>query len=386
MESRPSSSGRGRFALTDAQRLAWLRLIRSDNVGPATFRDLVNHFGSATAALDALPDLARRGGVAARIRVATEEQALRELAAAERIGARFVGLGEPDYPALLRGIDHPPPLICVRGDLRPEGGPPVAVVGARNASITGQKLANRLAGELAERGHPVVSGLARGIDAAAHRAAIERGTIAVFAGGLDCPFPEEHAGLAEDIVAAGGALVSEMPLGWQARAKDFPRRNRLIAGLSLGVLVVEAARRSGSLITARIANEAGRFVFAVPGSPLDPRADGTNHLIKQGATLVTTVDDIVDVLRPLAGDEPQAPFLAGEDDDDWTQGQPAAIADPDEAVRARIVAALGPAPVEIDDIVRFAGASVAEVQLVLLELDLARRLARHPGGRVSLLL
>jgi len=376
-------AGRGRPGLTDEQRLAWLRLIRSDNVGPATFRDLINHFGSAAAALEALPGLAQRGGVAARIRVATAAEAERELAAAASIGASFVAMGEPDYPPLLRGLDSPPPLICVRGHISTANAPCVAIVGSRNASITGQKLATRFATDLGAAGHPVVSGLARGIDTAAHRAALALGTIAVFAGGLDCPFPEENAQLADAIAAQGGALVSEMPMGWKPRAQDFPRRNRLIAGLSLGVLVVEAARRSGGLITARIANENGRLVFAIPGSPLDPRAEGTNHLIKQGAMLVTEPGDVIEALKPVGGDNPQLPFLAGEGGDEgWSERETAAETDAHN--RERIVSALGPSPVEIDDIVRFSGASVGEVQLVLLELDLAGRLHRHPGGRVSL--
>lgn len=323
--------------------------------------------------------------MAARIRVASEADARAEIETAERGGAYFVGMGEPDFPPLLRGLDHPPPMLCVRGDIAIAHDPCVAVVGARNASITGQKLATRLARELGENGYPVVSGLARGIDASAHRAALEGGTVAVFAGGLDRPFPEENAELARSIVSAGGALVSEMPIGWKARSIDFPRRNRLIAGMSLGVLVVEAARRSGSLITARIANENGRIVFAIPGSPLDPRAEGTNHLLKQGATLVTGIDDIVETLRPIGGDQPQMPFLAGEDNDaQWGESEAHAIEDADEACRARIVSALGPTPVEVDDIVRYADASVAQVHLVLIELDLAGRLERHAGNRVCL--
>ncbi|MEM7464421.1 MAG: DNA-processing protein DprA [Pseudomonadota bacterium] len=378
-----SPSGARRFPLGDEQRINWLMLIRSENVGPATFRDLINHFGTAGAALQALPELAKHGGTAAKIRVATQESAEKELEAAQRARARFIGMGEPDYPSILRGIANPPPLICIRGDVASGQKTSVGIVGSRNASITGMKLTGRIAGELGERGQTIVSGLARGIDTAAHKASLDTGTIAVFAGGIDRPFPEENIPLADDIATSGGALISEMPMGWKPRNIDFPRRNRLIAGLSLGVLVVEAARRSGSLITARMANETGRMVFAVPGSPLDPRAAGTNHLIKQGATLVTSADDIIDALSPVGGIEPQLPFDAGEEGEDY---MPESATDLTENVRQRIVTALGPTPTDIDDIVRLTDASPGEVQLVLLELDLAGRLERHSSNRVSLLL
>lgn len=377
-------SARGRLHLSDEQRLQWLRLCRSENVGPATFRDLVNHYGSAAAALEALPELARRGGNASRIRVCSITEAEREMQAAHRAGARFIGMGEPDYPPLLRGLDHPPPLICVRGSAEVGQRPSLGVVGSRNASITGQKLTARLSRELGLAGHVIVSGLARGIDGAAHKAALDTGTIAVLAGGIDIPFPTEHAGLAEEIVAHGGALVSEMPMGWQPRAIDFPRRNRIIAGLSLGVLVVEAAMRSGSLITARLAGEAGRLVLAVPGSPLDPRAEGTNHLIRLGATLVTSAADIIEALSPIGGGEPQLPFDVGEEPAETYENGPNGDVEASEDARQRIVAALGPSPVEIDDIIRFTSLSSGVVQMVLLELDLAGRLERHGGNRVSL--
>lgn len=384
MQRGGANSGPARIALSDEQRLSWLQLIRSENVGPATFRDLVNHFGSATAALEALPELAKRGGVAARVRIATRECAETEMQAAARIGARFIGLGESAYPPLLRGLDHPPPLVCVRGKLDVKGRVLTAIVGSRNASIAGMKLAARFAAELGANGHIIVSGLARGIDSSAHKASLRSGTIAVLAGGIDCPFPESHTNLAEEIVENGGALVSEMPLGWKPRNIDFPRRNRIIAGLSLGVLVVEAAKRSGSLITARLANENGRFVFAAPGSPLDPRAAGTNQLIKQGATLVTEAKDILETYAPIGGGEPQLPFEAGEEEGDGNPDSGPPVTDADESVRLTIISALGPSPVEVDDVVRYSGASTGEVQLVLLELDLAGRLVRHAGGRISL--
>jgi DNA processing protein len=263
--------------LTDAERLDWLRLIRSENVGPRTFSGLLRHYGSAGAALAALPELARRGGAARPGYICSPAEAAREIEAAQAAGGVFVGLHEPEYPVALRAIADPPPLIAVRGDLGTLTRPAVAIVGSRNASAAGQKIAGRLARELGGAGFVVVSGLARGIDAAAHRASVDTGSLAVLAGGHAHIYPEEHVRLLEDLLHTGAAL-SEMPFAWEPRARDFPRRNRLISGVALGVVVVEAAARSGSLITARDALEQGREVFAVPGSPLDPRAEGTNHL------------------------------------------------------------------------------------------------------------
>ncbi len=363
--------------LTDEQRLDWLRLIRSDNVGPRTFRALVNHYGGARGALAALPDLARRGGATRPARVHSRRDAEREFAAAKSLGVSLVALGEPDYPRRLQMIDDPPPLLAARGAMTALARPMVAIVGARNASAAGVRFAERLARDLGAAGFAVVSGLARGIDAAAHRASLATGTIGVLAGGHDRIYPREHADLA-DAIAADGALVSEMPLGWEPRARDFPRRNRLISGLAAGMVVVEAAKRSGSLITARFALEQGREVFAVPGSPLDPRAEGSNDLIKQGATLVTDAADVIAVLRPILGEplelsaaEPEPP------------SPPAAEPGADE--RARIIALLGPTPVPIDDLVRLSASSAAIVRVVLLELELAGRLERHGGALVSLL-
>ncbi|MGO9702712.1 MAG: DNA-processing protein DprA [Xanthobacteraceae bacterium] len=364
--------------LTDEQRLDWLRLIRSQNVGPRTFRTLVNHFGGARAALQALPSLARRGGASTTTQICSRADAEREFAAAAKLGVAFVALGEAAYPPRLQMIDDAPPLVAVRGHVQTLALPMVAIVGSRNASGAGLKFTQRIARELGEAGFAVVSGLARGIDAAAHGASLATGTIAVLAGGHDRVYPPEHAGLLDAILPAGAAL-SEMPFGWEPRARDFPRRNRLISGLSLGVVVVEAAKRSGSLITARFAAEQGREVFAVPGSPLDPRAEGTNGLIKQGATPVTETSDIVSVLQPIMQEkeiparepEPQAE-QTGEDT------EPAA----DE--RARIVGLLGPAPVSLDDLVRLSNSSPAVVRMVLLELEIAGRLERHGGGLVSL--
>ena len=365
--------------LSDEQRLAWLRLIRSENIGPVTFRELINHFGSASAALDAVPSLAERGG--RRIRIFALHDAERELAAVEAAGARLVALGEPDYPIWLRSVDGAPPLLTVRGSAACLGRPTVAIVGARNASIAGRKFAMQLALGLGEHDLVVASGLARGIDAAAHEAALAGGTVAVLAGGLDHIYPPENEGLAERILAAGGAQISEMPMGWEPRARDFPRRNRIVSGISLGVVIVEAAQASGSLITARLAGEQGRLVFAVPGSPLDPRAAGANRLIKEGAHMVTGVEDIVAEIAPMLGRERMVPPEIGE-----TEGDDAARPlDAEDSDRAKIVAALGPTPVIVDDVIRFTGLRPAIVHLVLIELDLAGRLERHGGQRVSLI-
>ncbi|TDK36943.1 DNA-protecting protein DprA [Rhizobium deserti] len=373
------SARRAGIALTERQRIAWLRLIRSDNVGPATFRDLINHCGSAENALAMLPELSRRGGASRTIRIATVQEAERELEAAERHGARFIGIGEPDYPPALRQIDGAPPLLAAKGDLVAATRPSIGIVGSRNASISGAKFAAMIARDGGRAGYTITSGLARGIDTAAHRASLDTGTIAVLAGGLDQPYPPENIPLLKEITDGTGLAVSEMPFGWEPRARDFPRRNRLIAGVSLGVVVVEAAERSGSLITARLATDFGRLVFAVPGSPLDPRCHGTNGLLKQGAIVTTGSADVIEALAPLSqlelfGDQVvEEPERLGSD-----------ILPPDDDDRAVIVSALGPTPVDVDDILRHTGLPAATVYLVLLELDLAGRLHRHAGGLVSL--
>lgn len=364
--------------LTDAQRLDWLRLIRSENVGPRTFRALVNHYGGARAALEHLPSLARRGGAQSPGRICSVEDAQREIDIATRLGASFIALGEPDYPARLRMIDDAPPIVSVRGSIEALKSPMIAIVGSRNASAAGSKFAGQIARELGDADFVIVSGLARGIDAAAHRATLETGTVAVLAGGQDCIYPPEHASLLGQILERGAA-ISEMPFGWEPRARDFPRRNRLIAGLSLGVVVIEAARRSGSLITARLALEQGREVFAVPGSPLDPRCEGTNGLLKQGATLVTETNDVLTVLEPILGRIAALPASEPEYEAAEAAAEPAA----DE--RRRIVGLLGPTPVEIDELIRQSGARPAVVRTVLLELEIAGRLERQAGGRVALI-
>ena len=364
--------------LSDDERLDWLRLIRSTNVGPRTFHDLVNYCGSVRAALAALPNLGRRGGATHPVRICPPKRAAAELKAAHALGVEFVALGEPDYPSRLRMIDDPPPLMAVRGNLGTLTRPLIAIVGSRNASASGVKFAERMARDLGDAGFVVVSGLARGIDAAAHRGSIESGTIAVLAGGHEQIYPPEHAGLLEKLLMTGAA-ASEMPLDWEPRAHDFPRRNRIVSGLSVGVVVVEAARRSGSLITARLAGEQGREVFAVPGSPLDPRSEGTNGLIKQGAIPVTEATDVTAVLEPILGHDLISPPAREQSQEPLVPPD----TEPSTNDRARIVELLGPAPVSVDDLVRLSRTSPTVVRAVLLELDIAGRLERHGAGLVS---
>lgn len=374
-------AGRTGIALTERQRIAWLRLIRSDNVGPATFRDLINHFGTAETALAMLPELSRRGGSTRTVRIATEGEAERELEIARRFGASFVGIGEPDYPPALRQIDGAPPLLAVKGNLKIGLKPAIGIVGSRNASISGAKFAAMMARDTGRAGYTIISGLARGIDTSAHQASLDTGTIAAMAGGLDQPYPPENIGLLREIWDGSGLAISEMPFGWEPRARDFPRRNRLIAGVALGVVVIEAASRSGSLITARLAGDFGRLVFAVPGSPLDPRCHGTNSLLKDGAIVTTEAADILEALAPLSKIDLFSPVQAREPTQD--EEKPLMLP-PDDAERSRIVDALGPTPVEVDDIIRHTELPASSVYLVLLELDIAGRLHRHAGGLVSI--
>ncbi len=365
-------------ALDHAARLDTLRLARTENVGPVTFRQLLARFGSAAAAIEALPQLARRGGRTAPMRIAPRDAAAREMEAIERAGARLIALSEPDYPAALAAIDDAPAVLSVIGEAAMLARKSVAVVGARNASANGRKLAEMISRDLSAAGFVVVSGLARGIDAAAHRGALP-GTVAVMAGGVDVIYPPEHDELYRAI-AAEGAVVAELPIGTAPQARHFPRRNRLISGLSLGVLVVEAAQRSGSLITARLALEQGREVLAVPGSPLDPRCQGSNHLLRQGATLTESAADVIAAIEGMTPAAPPTPAPAFE------EAEPLPLDDSTLAAARRTVEELlGPAPVALDDLIRQAAMPAAAVRTILLELELAGRLDRHPGGAVSLL-
>ncbi|HWE05750.1 MAG TPA: DNA-processing protein DprA [Rhizomicrobium sp.] len=363
--------------LSDSERRAWLRLARAQNVGPVTFAALIERFHSASAALRELPRLARRGGAAGDLRIPGEDEAERELETLHRAHGRLIASIEPDFPTGLAALEAPPPLISVLGRHEILAREMVAVVGARNASALGRKFATELASDLGRAGLGVVSGLARGIDTAAHEGALATGTVAVLAGGVDDIYPPENARLYARIVDTG-AVVSEMPIGQKPQAKHFPRRNRIISGLARGVVVVEAAEGSGSLITANFALEQGREVFAVPGSPLDPRAKGTNRLLRDGAALTEGAGDVLDVLQPLIGHafrEPTDGSIA------W-----AAVADDrgETKLREKIEELLGPAPVVVDELVRQCAAPAAAVLSILIEFELAGRLHRESGGRVSL--
>jgi DNA processing protein len=370
----------GSTVLSTTQRLAWLRLIRTENVGPVTFRQLVNRFGSAEAALDALPGFARRSKSLA-VRIPSPAEAEDEMAATQRLGGRLVAFSEPGYPPHLRHIPAAPPLLTVAGGSGLALDRTVAMVGARNASANGRKFARMLAADLGAAGYVVVSGLARGIDAAAHQASLATGTVAVLAGGLDRIYPEENLPLAHEICARGGMLITEMPLGWEPRARDFPRRNRLVSGTALGVVVVEAARRSGSLITARLALEQNREVFAVPGSPLDPRAEGGNALIRQGARLVTGAADIVEELE---GADPSRRALLEPDWRPELPGDPSGEPPPGANERERLLQSLSPTPAAVDDLIGETGISASAMQILLIELDLEGRLDWSGGQLVAL--
>ena len=367
--------------LSDNQRLDWLRLIRSENVGPVVFRQLLERYGNPEAALEALPDLVRRAGAKRRIRICPPEEAEAEGKAAHKAGARLIALCEPDYPALLRNLDDAPPVLTVLGKAEVFAPPCVGIVGARNASANGRRLAERLAADLVAAGFTVASGMARGIDTAAHRGALPGATIAVLAGGGDIIYPPENEALHGEI-RAKGAVISEMPLGTVPQARHFPRRNRLISGLSLGVVVVEAAKRSGSLITARFAGEQGREVFAVPGSPLDPRAGGCNQLIREGAMLIESAADVIEALAPLRPHDQTLPPAPRS----LAQPSPAALPpapEPANAERAIIEELLGADPIAVDEVVRLSTLPIAVVHGVLLELELAGKVERHPGNRFA---
>jgi DNA processing protein len=372
--------------LDPEDRLDWLRLCRTESVGPITFFAMLRRFGSARASLEALPRLARRSERAKTVTAPTRAATEAELTALHRIGARLVCWGEPAYPSALSAIEDAPPILSVLGRVELLNRPMIAVVGARNASANGRRLARELAAGLGQGGLVVVSGLARGIDAAAHLGGIETGTVAVVAGGVDIVYPEENRGLYEAL-RRQGAIVAELPLGSEPQARHFPRRNRIISGMALGVLVVEAAARSGSLITARYALEQGREVFAVPGSPLDPRCRGANDLLRRGATLTETAEDVLSQLGPLVRAAPPPRPLTPPAEESWpTNWPPGGAGEPadDEDALNMILESLGPTPVAVDELVRQCQLTASAVATLLLELELAGRVERHPGNLVSL--
>ena len=362
------------MTVTQEEAFARIRLLRSPNIGPVSYGQLLARFGTATAALEALPDLAARGGAA--YRPAPEARVANEIAAVRRAGARYLFHDSPDYPPLLAASDGAPPILTLRGDAAVASRPTVAIVGARNASAAAVKLSRDFAAALAEAGLAVVSGLARGIDGAAHRGALSTGvTVGVIASGIDVSYPPEHRALQAE-VAEKGLLIAEQPPGTEPLARHFPSRNRIIAGLAAGTLVVEAAPKSGSLITARLAGEYGREVMAIPGSPLDSRAHGCNQLIRDGAVLVQSPEDVIELLSGFDG-VPRSTFR---------EPGPAycAAAEPMAENPADIAALLTTAPIAVDELIRQSGEGAAAVQLALLELEIAGRLVRHAAGRVSL--
>jgi DNA processing protein len=358
--------------LSQEEAFARIRLLRSPNIGPVSYRQLLSRFGDAVTAIDALPELGKRGK--RTYRAAPIDQIDREIAALRKAGARYLFHDSADYPHLLSELESAPPILTYRGDLSLAARPCVAMVGARNASAAAVKLAREFASDLSAQGIVVVSGMARGIDGAAHEGAFPA-TIGVIASGIDIAYPPQHAELQERL-AGEGLLLAEQPPGTEPRGSHFPSRNRIIAGLASGTLVVEAAPKSGSLITARLAGEAGREVMAIPGSPLDRRSQGCNHLIREGAVLVQSPDDVVELLSGFDG-SPRSTFRETSDAFDYEHEELA------EAEPTDVSSLLTTAPVSVDELIRQSGASAASVQLALLEMEIAGELTRHAGGKVS---
>jgi DNA processing protein len=391
--------------LTREEGIARIRLIRSPNVGPVTYHHLLARLGSARAALDALPELSARGrtkGARGAYQAFAQEAAEAEMLTVRSAGARYVFHDSADYPPLLRMVEGAPPILIIRGQMAMATRNPVALVGARNASAGAAKIARDLAIGLANHGCAVVSGLARGVDAAAHDGALSAiggaGTVAVIAGGIDVTYPPEHADL-QARIAEHGLIISEMPPGTEPTNRHFPARNRIIAALSLGTVVVEAALKSGSLITARLAGDYGREVMAVPGSPLDPRSYGGNVMIREGAMLVQRVEDILELITSFDGvprshfrEDGADPFeiedeafleAIGAGDDPEPANEVDVAVDTSQALSGRIEDLLGVAPVSVGELIRQSGGDTAAVQAVLIDMELAGVIIRHAGGRVS---
>ena len=364
-----------RHQLSDQERLDWLRLSQTENVGPVTFQQLLKAYKTASAAIEALPELSSRGGRRKPLKFYSIEAAEQDIARARTIGARFVAMGELGYPPDLTHVPSPPPMLCVSGKMDLAETNSVAIVGARNASASGMKFARQLAHGLCEAGLLVVSGLARGIDTAAHEASVNAQTAAVLAGGLDHYYPPENEKL-QRAISERGLLISEMPPGTAPKAEHFPRRNRIISGMAKAVIIVEAAMKSGSLITARFAAEQGREVFAVPGSPLDPRCEGTNKLIKDGANILTSIDDVLQALNTPR-------YINNGQLFETEATSPAPPTQIGSSEREHVAQLLSPSPIETDDLIRESGLPAAQIITILLELELAGRAIRHAGGRIS---
>ena len=369
--------------LSETERLNWLRLFRTDNIGPITFYQLIERFGSAGEALDALPELAKRGGRKKPLVAPSMRDIEREYKALQKFGGRVITVLDKEYPLALTATDDAPPVISVCGNAALLNQSCIGIVGARNASLNGRKFASKIAAELGARNQVIVSGLARGIDTAAHQGSVNSGTIAVVASGIDVVYPEENQKLYDEI-AEKGLVVAESPFGAKPFAASFPRRNRIVSGISKGVIVVEATRRSGSLITARLAGEQGRDVFAVPGSPLDPRADGPNHLIREGATLIRNADDVLEILMTFSGTSLR------ESPTQFTGFSPplqvaANEGLPPENAQEKVMSQLSFTPISVDELIRACHLTISSMQMVLLELELAGRVKRLPGNRIILI-
>ncbi|MFP4097972.1 MAG: DNA-processing protein DprA [Alphaproteobacteria bacterium] len=377
----------------EQERLDWLRLIRTENIGPITFYQLLGHFGSAREALYALPELSKKGGRKKPLSPPGEKQIAAEYKALQKRGGHLVTAQDPSYSLALSSLDDAPPVLSVIGNPDFLNRPALAIVGARNASLNGRKFARNLASDLGKRGQVIVSGLARGIDTAAHEGSLGSGTVAVVAGGVDVVYPEENQKLYDEITEKG-AVIAESAFGAKPFAAAFPKRNRIVAGLSSATIVVEAGLRSGSLITARLAGEMGRDVMAVPGSPLDPRAKGPNHLIREGAVLVRDADDVLEIVSNFLGDgmreHRQAPTLFDFDTQqnkgpEQQNSHPKSERKTGESEAENILACLSFTPIHIDELVRACHLTIPELQLILIELELAGRVARHAGNKIALL-
>lgn len=368
--------------LNEAERLNWLRLIRTDNIGPITFYQLIENFGSAGEALKALPELSKRGGRKKPLNAPPEKSIEQEYRALQKIGGSIITAMDESYPLALSATDDAPPVLSIRGDASLLNKSCIAIVGARNASINGKKFAFKIAADLGAKGQIITSGLARGIDTAAHEGALQTGTIAVVAGGINVVYPEENQKL-YDAIAEKGVIVAESAFGAKPFAAAFPRRNRIVSGISKGIIVVEATQRSGSLITARLAGEQGRDVFAVPGSPLDPRASGPNHLIREGATLIRSADDVLEILMNFSGNTLREPLYTNAS----FIPPPTLAANTDslpEGLQEKVLSHLSFSSISVDELIRACHVTISALQTTLLELELAGRIKRLPGNRIML--